>query len=144
MAVPMGTRDCPLTGRSTLASDRPVLARFLPVNPSPVLQCCALVRDQGRLTLLDAVRKMSLMSAQRLEAATETARSKGRLQVGADADIVVFDPAHFEDRATYQHPDLPSVGTRYVFVAGTLIVDGGRILEGVAPGRPILAHRHTP
>jgi N-acyl-D-aspartate/D-glutamate deacylase len=97
------------------------------------------VRQQGALSLLDAVRKMSLMPAQRLEGATAAAHRKGRLQVGADADIVVFDPATFEDKATYTHANVPSVGMRYVLVAGKLIVDGGRILEGVAPGRPILA-----
>src|SRR3954471_7134407 len=50
------------------------------------------VRTQGRLSLMDALRKMSLMPAQRLETATAAARKKGRLQEGADADIVVFDP----------------------------------------------------
>lgn len=97
------------------------------------------VRQQGKLTLLDAVRKMSLMPAQRLESATEAARRKGRLQVGADADIVVFDPARFEDRATYTHSDVPSVGARYVLVAGTVVVDNGKIVDGVSPGRPITA-----
>jgi N-acyl-D-aspartate/D-glutamate deacylase len=102
------------------------------------------VRQQGALSLLDAVRKMSLMPAQRLEGATAAGRRKGRLQVGADADIVVFDPATFEDKASYVHANVPSVGARYVLVAGTLVVDGGRIVEGVAPGRPVLADAHGP
>jgi N-acyl-D-aspartate/D-glutamate deacylase len=97
------------------------------------------VRQQGKLTLLDAVRKMSLMPAQRLEGATEAARRKGRLQAGTDADIVVFDPARFEDRATYTHSDAPSVGARYVLVAGIVVVDNGQIVEGVSPGRAITA-----
>lgn len=97
------------------------------------------VRQQGKLTLLDAVRKMSLMPAQRLEGATETARRKGRLQSGADADIVAFDPQRFEDRATYTHSDLPSVGVRYVLVAGVIVVQDGAVVDGVSPGRPITA-----
>ena len=97
------------------------------------------VRQQGKLTLLDAVRKMSLMPAQRLEGATEAARRKGRLQSGADADIVAFDPQRFEDRATYTHSDLPSVGARYVLVAGTVVVHEGEVVDGVSPGRPITA-----
>jgi N-acyl-D-aspartate/D-glutamate deacylase len=97
------------------------------------------VRSQGSLTLLDAVRKMSLMPAQRLEAATPAARRKGRLQPGADADIVVFDLQRIEDKATFRVASAPSVGVRYLLVAGTLVVDDGRLVEGVAPGRPILA-----
>jgi N-acyl-D-aspartate/D-glutamate deacylase len=95
------------------------------------------VRAQGSLTLMDAVRKMSLMPAQRLEAATAAARRKGRIQPGADADIVVFDPQTIEDKATYRAAGAPSVGVRYLLVAGTLVVAEGRIVEGVAPGRPL-------
>jgi N-acyl-D-aspartate/D-glutamate deacylase len=102
------------------------------------------VRQQGKLTPLDAVRKMSLMPAQRLEGATEAARRKGRLQAGADADIVVFDPARFEDRATYTRSDAPSVGVRYALVAGTVVVDDGKIVDGVSPGRPITADARVP
>jgi N-acyl-D-aspartate/D-glutamate deacylase len=102
------------------------------------------VRQQGKLTLLDAVRKMSLMPAQRLEAATAAARRKGRLQLGADADIVVFDPQQFEDRATYTHSELPSAGVRYVLVAGAVVVHDGHVVDGVSPGRPITADAHAP
>jgi hypothetical protein len=94
-------------------------------------------RAQGSLTLMEAVRKMSLMPAQRLEAATAAARRKGRLQPGADADIVVFDPQTIEDKATYRAANAPSVGVRYLLVAGTLVVAEGRIVDGVAPGRPL-------
>jgi len=97
------------------------------------------VRSQGSLTLLDAIRKMSLMPAQRLEGATLAARRKGRLQYGADADIVVFDLQRIEDKATFRASTTPSVGVRYVIVGGTLVVEDGRVIEGVAPGRPIVA-----
>ena len=97
------------------------------------------VRTQGRITLMDALRKMTLMPAQRLESATAAARRKGRLQEGADADIVVFDPRTVEDRATYKAPKTPSVGIRYVLVSGQPVVVDGRIVDGVKPGRALLA-----
>jgi N-acyl-D-aspartate/D-glutamate deacylase len=87
---------------------------------------------------------MALMPAQRLEAATAAARRKGRLQPGADADIVAFDPERFEDRATYTHSELPSVGVRYVLVGGTVVVHEGEVVGGVSPGRPITADAHAP
>ena len=96
------------------------------------------VRSQGRLTLMDAVRKMSLMPAQRLERATPVARGKGRLQEGADADIVVFDPATISDRSTYGAPMEPSVGVQYLVVGGTLVVDEGKIVPDVFPGRALV------
>jgi N-acyl-D-aspartate/D-glutamate deacylase len=95
------------------------------------------VRDRKSLTLLEAVRKMSLMPAQRLETITAAAKRKGRVQTGADADLVVFDPATVSDRSTYRAPAEPSVGMKYVMVGGTLVVDGGSIVASVAPGQPI-------
>lgn len=50
------------------------------------------VRERGSMTLMDAIRKMSLMPAERLGKSTVSARRKGRLQEGADADIIAFDP----------------------------------------------------
>ncbi|MBS0393361.1 MAG: amidohydrolase family protein [Proteobacteria bacterium] len=97
------------------------------------------VREQGAITLMDALRKMSLMPAQRLARATAAAQRKGRLQVGADADIVVFDPARIVDHATYAAPMQPSTGMRYVLVAGTVLVDRGEIVAGRYPGRALVS-----
>ncbi|PYQ23201.1 MAG: D-glutamate deacylase [Acidobacteria bacterium] len=102
------------------------------------------VRAQQSLTLMDALRKMTLLPARRLETATAAARRKGRLQEGADADVVVFDAASIADRATYRSPAEPSVGVRFLLVAGTLVVDAGRIVDGVVPGRGLTSDRGTP
>ncbi|MEO8450803.1 MAG: amidohydrolase family protein, partial [Gemmatimonadota bacterium] len=99
------------------------------------------VRDQHSLTMMDALRKMSLMPAQRLETSTTAAQRKGRIQEGADADIVVFDPKQVSDKATYRAPRQPSVGMQYVLVAGTPVVAEGKIVGGVAPGKPFTADR---
>jgi N-acyl-D-aspartate/D-glutamate deacylase len=96
------------------------------------------VREKGTITLMDALRKMSLMPAEMLERSTPTARQKGRLQEGADADIVVFNISTITDRSTFEKPMEPSVGVRYLVVAGTLIVDEGKIVPDVFPGRPLL------
>jgi N-acyl-D-aspartate/D-glutamate deacylase len=96
------------------------------------------VRSQGTLTLIDAVRRMSLMPAQVLERSTPAARAKGRLQEGADADVVVFDLQTVGDRSTYQSPMEPSVGVKYLLVGGVLVVDGGSLVEGVLPGKALL------
>lgn len=96
------------------------------------------VRSQGALTLMDAIRKMSLMPAQVLERSTPSARLKGRLQEGADADVVVFDPQTVTDRATYQHPMEPSLGVEYLLVGGAVLVDKGKLMEGVFPGKAVI------
>jgi N-acyl-D-aspartate/D-glutamate deacylase len=97
------------------------------------------VREQGRLSLMDAIRKMSLIPAEMLERSTPAARGKGRLQEGADADIVVFDPQAISDRSTYQHPMEASVGVKYLVVGGTVLVNDGKVVEGVFPGRALVA-----
>ncbi len=96
------------------------------------------VRERGSLTLMDALRKMTIMPAQRLERSTPSAHAKGRLQEGADADVVAFDAATVSDRATYQSPREPSVGMRYVLVNGTVLIDRGTLVAGTFPGRAIL------
>ncbi len=102
------------------------------------------VREKKTITLMDALRKMSLMPAEMLERSTPAARQKGRLQEGADADIVVFDPATIHDRATFQKPMEPSVGVRYLLVGGTLLVDQGRIVPNVFPGQALMGPTHQP
>ena len=62
---------------------------------------------------------------------------KGRIQRGADADLVVFDPETVIDQATFAFPTMSSVGMSYVVVAGQLVLSRGEIQPGVTPGRPI-------
>lgn len=100
------------------------------------------VRERGAITLMDAIRKMSLMPAQRLERSTPAARAKGRLQEGADADVIVFDPQSVGDRATYEAPRLPSVGMKYVVVGGVVLIDNGVLVANRYPGHAIEGERH--
>ena len=97
------------------------------------------VREAGTLSLMDAIRKMTLMPAQRLERRVPAMRSKGRLRVGADADITVFDPASVLDRSTYREPALPPAGIRHVLVNGVTVVLNAQLVEGAAPGRAVRA-----
>ena len=88
------------------------------------------VREQRVMSLMDALRKMTVMPADRLGM-----KSKGRLAVGADADITVFDPARVIDRATFEKPAQYSEGIPYVLVNGALVVKDGQLTESKLPGR---------
>ena len=97
------------------------------------------VRETHALSLMDAINKMTLMPAQRLEARVPAMRQKGRLSVGADADITIFDSATVIDRSTYREPSLPPIGVQHVIVNGVSVVANGQAIEGVAPGRAVRA-----
>ncbi len=96
------------------------------------------VREKKSLTLMEALRKMTLMPAQMLERSTSAGHKKGRLQEGADADIVVFDPQTISDRSTFEKPMEPSVGVRYLLVGGTAIIEDGKGVADVYPGKAVL------
>jgi N-acyl-D-aspartate/D-glutamate deacylase len=97
------------------------------------------VREERALKLEDAVAKMTLMPARRLEARVPAMKNKGRIRVGADADVVVFDPEKVRDRSSYEKPSEFSEGMRFVFGSGVAVVDDGRPAKGVFPGRGIRA-----
>jgi N-acyl-D-aspartate/D-glutamate deacylase len=90
------------------------------------------VREQHALSLMDAVRKMTVMPADRLGLKT-----KGRIAVGADADLAIFDPDRVTDRATFEKPAQYSEGFQYVLVNGTLVVNHGELVPDAAPGRGV-------
>lgn len=89
------------------------------------------VRDEGVLTLEDAVRRMSWGVAARLGI-----QDRGLLQPGMFADVVLFDPATIADRATYERPHQVAVGVREVLVNGASVWRDGRA-TGALPGRAL-------
>jgi dihydroorotase len=88
---------------------------------------------------MTALRKMTLMPAQRLEKRAPVFKDKGRIRIGADADMTIFDPARVIDKSTYQQPLQYSEGIQYVLVAGVPVVSNGKVVEGVFPGRGLRA-----
>jgi len=95
------------------------------------------VREKKTLTLVEGLRKMTLMPAQMLERSTPAGRRKGRLQEGADADVVIFDPQTIADRSTFAKPMEQSVGVHYLLVAGTVLIDEGKLVPNVFPGQAL-------
>jgi len=96
------------------------------------------VRQQGALNLIDALTKMTLMPAQRLERRVPSMKNKGRIRIGADADLTIFDPQQIIDKSTFQEPAKYSEGIKFVLVNGVSVVKDGQ-LQSVLPGRPIRA-----
>jgi N-acyl-D-aspartate/D-glutamate deacylase len=97
------------------------------------------VRERKVLTLMEALNKISTMPAKRLESFAPAMKRKGRIQVGADADIAVFDAATVIDRSTYQNPAQYSTGIKHVLVNGVLVVKDEKLAEGVFPGQPMVS-----
>ncbi len=93
------------------------------------------VREKKALDLMTALRKMTLMPAQRLETRAPIFKDKGRIRVGADADVTVFDPERIIDKSTYEKPLQYSEGIQFVLVNGVAVVRDGKLAEGVFPGR---------
>ncbi|MDP2956052.1 MAG: amidohydrolase family protein [Longimicrobiales bacterium] len=96
------------------------------------------VRDEGVVDLMDALRRMTIEPARRLEPRVPAMAAKGRIAPGADADLTIFDPATVGDRSTYEDATIPSAGIPWVIVAGQVVVDGGQI-TAARPGRAIRA-----
>jgi len=97
------------------------------------------VRETKALTLMDALRKITLMPAQRLEGRVPMMKNKGRIRTGADADLTIFDAERVIDKATYTEPGKYSEGVKFVLVNGVLVVREGQLQVGVKPGRAVRA-----
>ncbi len=97
-----------------------------------------MVREKDLMPLMLAISKMTYMPAKFLQDnGIPQLAHKGRVQVGADADITVFDPTTVKQNATPQNGGLPSTGIPYVVVSGTIVVKDSKVLKDVFPGKPI-------
>ncbi len=89
------------------------------------------VREQKLLTLEDAVRKMTSLNAAKMGL-----KDRGKLRVGAFADITLFDEARVIDRSTYTEPFQYSEGIEYVLVNGQVVLERGKH-SGARPGKAL-------
>jgi dihydroorotase len=89
---------------------------------------------------MEAIRKMTLLPAQRLQGFTPGMKTKGRVQVGADADLVVFNPNLVASGATYLDAKQYSKGYHYVMVNGIFVVKEGSLVADVYPGKPVYGY----
>jgi dihydroorotase len=101
------------------------------------------VREREILDLMEAVSRMTLMPAKRLESVAPSMKKKGRLQVGADADITVFDLGAIRDTATFEKGLSFSEGVRHVLVSGVFVVKESNTVPNVFPGKPVLGRYHA-
>jgi N-acyl-D-aspartate/D-glutamate deacylase len=101
------------------------------------------VREEKALSLTDALAKMTIRPAKRLERRVPMMQNKGRIKAGADADIVVFNPGTIIDRGTYQDPVQAPEGIKYVLVNGAVALNDGKLVEGVRAGTEVRAPKRT-
>ena len=97
------------------------------------------VREEEVISLMEALSKMTIQPARLLEEQAPALQLKGRLQIGADADVVVFDPETVSDRATVTDPSRYSKGIEWVFVMGKVVKDPKGLHKRTLPGEPIMS-----
>jgi len=95
------------------------------------------VREEKVISLNEAIEKMTLLPAKRLEDTSPMMRFKGRIQIGADADITIFNPETIKDQATFEQGLKFSAGIEYVLVNGTFVLKHGKTLNNVFAGQPV-------
>jgi hypothetical protein len=95
------------------------------------------VREDKVLDLPAAIKKMTYLTAKMLEPIAPAMRFKGRIQVGADADITVFNPDTVTDKATFDTGLAFSAGIEYVLVNGSVVLKNGKTVAGTLPGQPV-------
>lgn len=95
------------------------------------------VREEKIFSLIEGLRKITLMPAQRLEDIAPSMKNKGRIRMGADADITIFDPDEVIDQATYEEPAKYSNGIHYVLVNGIIVVNNGHLQDNLFPGKSV-------
>ena len=100
------------------------------------------VREEGLLSLSDAIARLSLFPAMRMQAFAPAFFKKGRISVGADADVVIFDPASIAASADYQEPFLPPAGIDFVLVSGSVAVESGAVVIERGSGKKLLGARN--
>ena len=96
------------------------------------------VREEGKLSLPDAIRKFTALPAQR-----EHLADRGVIKQGMWADLVVFDPRLIHDVATYEDPNRFSVGMSYVLVNGVPVIEAGG-MTGALPGKVLRGPAYAP
>ncbi|MGH9388816.1 MAG: amidohydrolase family protein, partial [Vicinamibacteria bacterium] len=101
------------------------------------------VREREILDLMEAVAKMTFLPAMRLSEVAPSMKKKGRLQVGADADITVFDLGTIRDTATFEDDLSFSEGVVHVLVGGVFVVRDSRSVKDVFPGKPVLGRYYA-
>ena len=138
----VGSDALPLVVTETGAMARDWDAPFEAVQGHPrtagsAARVLRLARENPDFSLNDAISKMTYKVASFLEKnGVPQMAAKGRVQVGADADLVVFDPETVTDNATKEQAGLPATGIPYVIVNGTVVVEDSHVLQ-VYPGKPI-------
>ena len=99
------------------------------------------VREEGLLSLSDAIARLSLFPAMRMQAFAPAFFKKGRISVGADADLVIFDPASIAASADYDEPFLPPAGIDFVLVGGSVAAESGAVVTERGSGKKLLGAR---
>ncbi|MDI5971029.1 amidohydrolase family protein [Streptomyces sp. SL13] len=124
-----GTQWPPPEGATTHPRSAGTFARTLRV----------FARERAELSLLEAVRRCTLLPARILASVSPQFARKGRVRTGADADLTVFDPGTVTDNSTYDAPGRASTGIRHVLVNGTFVVRDQAVETAAMPGRPVRA-----
>ena len=95
------------------------------------------VREEGVISLEEAIRKMTSLPANRLRLF-----DRGRISPGMSADLVIFDPMKIQDNATFTEPLLYSEGIDYSIINGVMVIEEGRYTDA-RPGRLLRASRES-